>query len=159
MKYRTEILIEKPLEEVIKKMDSSDNMKHWQDDLISTEHISGTPGEFGARMKLNYSFGKRNIELIETITKQNLPHEFHATYNTKGIRNIQQNYFESTKEGHTKWIAENKFEPTTFKMNAMLVLMPGAFKKQTKSYMVNFKKFVEQRISKTNAKTEINLGF
>ncbi len=159
MKYRTEILIKKPLEEVIKKMDSSDNMKHWQDGLVSAEHISGTPGKFGAKMKLNYNFGKRKMELIETITKQNFPHEFHATYNTKGIRNIQQNYFESTEEGFTKWIAENKFEPTSFKMNAMLFLMPSAFKKQTKTYMVNFKNFVEQRIPITNAQTEINLGF
>ena len=52
MKYTTEIIIEKGLEEVIKKMDSTDNMKHWQEGLVSAEHISGTPGEFGAQMKL-----------------------------------------------------------------------------------------------------------
>ncbi|WP_296383214.1 SRPBCC family protein [Winogradskyella sp.] len=151
MKYTTEILIKKPIEEVIRKMDSSENMKHWQKGLVSTEHISGTPGEFGARMKLIYDFGKRKMELVETITKQNFPNELHATYNTKGIRNIQQNYFESTTDGYTKWIAENKFEPTNFMMNAMLFLMPRSFKKQTKTYMTNFKNFVEQRISVANA--------
>lgn len=151
MKYTTEIIIEKGLEEVIKKMDSTDNMKHWQEGLASAEHISGTPGEFGAQMKLNYDFGKRQMELIETITKQNFPHEFHATYNTKGVRNIQQNYFELTPQGYTKWICENKFEPTNFAMNAMLFLMPRAFKKQTKAYMTNFKNFVEKGISVNNA--------
>lgn len=151
MKYTTEILIEKPVEDVIKKMDSADNMKHWQEGLVSAEHISGIPGAFGAKMKLSYDFGKRKMELIETITKQDFPKEFHATYNTKGIRNIQENYFESTADGHTKWIAENKFEPTNFMMNAMLFLMPRAFKKQTKLYMTNFKNFVEQGISVANA--------
>ena len=108
MKYTTEIIIEKPLQEVAKKMNSAENMKHWQEGLISAEHISGTPGEFGAKMKLKYQLGKRKMELIETITKQDFPNEFHATYTTKGVRNIQQNYFETTPEGHTKWISKNE---------------------------------------------------
>lgn len=151
MKYTTEILIEKPLLEVVKKMDSAENMKHWQEGLVSAEHISGTPGEFGAKMKLKYDFGNRKMELIETITKQDFPNEFHATYTTKGVRNIQQNYFESTPEGHTKWISKNEFQPTNFMMNAMLFLMPGAFKKQTKKYMTNFKNFAEKGTSVSNA--------
>ena len=64
---------------------------------------------------------------------------------------IQQNYIESTANGHTKWIGENEFQPTNFMMNAMLFLMPKAFKKQTKTYMINFKNFVEQGISEANA--------
>ena len=151
MKYTTEIIIEKPLEYVINKMDSTDNMKHWQEGLVSAEHISGTPGEFGAKMKLNYDFGKRKMELIETITKQNFPSEFHATYTTKGMRNIQQNYFESIEKNHTRWICKNEFQPTNFVMNAMLFLMPRAFKKQTKTYMTNFKNFVENGTSVANA--------
>lgn len=151
MKYTTEIIIKKPLEEVINKMDSAENMKHWQEGLASAEHISGTPGEFGAKMKLNYDFGKRKMELIETITKQDFPNEFHATYTTKGVRNIQQNYFETTTEGHTKWICKNEFQPTNFMMNAMLFLMPRAFKKQTKTYMTNFKNFTENGTSVANA--------
>lgn len=151
MKYSTEIIIEKPLDEVVKKMDSADNMKHWQEGLINAEHVSGTPGKFGAKMKLHYDFGKRKMELIETITKQNLPEEFHATYNTKGVYNIQQNYFKSTEEGYTKWVCENEFQPTNLVMNAMLFLMPGAFKKQTKKYMSNFKNFAEKGISVKSA--------
>ena len=147
MQYTTKVLIQKPLQEVIKKMSSLENMKHWQNGLVSTEHISGTPGEFGSKIKLNYTYGKRKMELIETITKQNLPNEFHATYSTKGMRNIQENYFETRADGFTSWVSKNEFQPTTFAMNAMLFLMPNAFKKQTKTYMTNFKKFVENGIS------------
>jgi len=151
MHYTTEILIKKSLDEVIKKMDASENMKHWQEGFASAEHISGTPGAFGAKMKLNYDFGKRKMEIIETITKQEFPEEFHATYTTKGIRNIQQNFFNSTKDGHTEWVVKNEFQPTNFIMNAMLFLMPRAFKKQTKTYMTNFKNFVENGTSISNA--------
>ena len=151
MKYTTEFVIEKSIETVINKMDSAENMKHWQEVLVSTEHISGIPGQLGAKMKLNYVFGKRKMQLMETITKQNFPKEFHATYTTKGLRNIQQNYFETTTDGCTKWICKNEFEPTNFMMNAMLYLMPRAFKKQTKKYMTNFKSFVENETSVNNA--------
>lgn len=151
MKYTTEIIINKPLEIVANKMNSTDNMLHWQEGLVNTEHLSGTPGEFGAKMKLNYDFGNRKMELIETITKSNFPDEFHATYTTKGIRNIQQNYFKSIDAEKTKWISKNEFQPTTFAMHAMLFLMPRAFKKQTKTFMTNFKGFVEQGKSVKNA--------
>lgn len=151
MQYTTEILIQKTISDVIRKMDSTENIKHWQEGFISAEHISGIPREFGAKTKLIFDFGNRRMELIETITKQSYPKEFHVTYNTIGIRNIQQNYFESMPNGDTKWVCKNNFEPTTFKMNAMLLFMPRAYKKQTKRYMRNFKNFVEHGTSVYNA--------
>jgi len=149
--YVTEIIINKPIEEVTKKMASIENMKHWQEGLMSTEHISGIPGVIGAKMRLNYSFGKRKMEIIKTIIKANFPIEFHATYTTKGVRNIQGNYFESTKDGFTKWTCNNNYEPTSFAMSTMLFFMPKTFKKQTKTYMKNFKKFIENGTSIFNA--------
>ncbi|WP_178988765.1 SRPBCC family protein [Winogradskyella schleiferi] len=146
MQYNTEILIEKPISEVIKKMNSASNLKHWQEGLVSTAHISGIPNELGAKMRLNYEFGNRKMEIIETVTKQNFPTEFHATYTTKGMRNIQKNYYKS-ENGFTNWTSINEFQPTNFMMSMMLFFMPGAFKKQTKAYMTNFKNFVEKGIS------------
>jgi hypothetical protein len=151
MKYTHAIIIKKSIVQVIEKFDSTDNMKHWQFGLISIEHISGRPGELGAKMKLTYVFGKRNMELIETITKRNLPHEFNANYSTKGILNIQQNFFESTAEGYTRWKSYCEYSPTTLIMNLMLFLMPRSFKKQSLQYMTNFKNFVEHGTSVANA--------
>ncbi|MFP4846384.1 SRPBCC family protein [Winogradskyella sp. PE311] len=151
MKFCTKITIKKPLEDVIKKLDSVDNMKHWHEGLIRSEHISGTPGEFGSKMRLIYDFGDKQLELNETITKRNLPYEFHATYNTKGMYNIQENYFRSTKDGLTEWVAESEFLPTNFFMQLMTMAMPSTFKKQSKKYMENFKNFVEKGVSVSNA--------
>ena len=151
MKYSIDITIELPRDEVIKKMDNTDNMKHWQKGLVSTEHISGTPGDIGAKMLLNYKLGKREFNLIETITKNNFPEEFHATYNTKGMHNVQENFFEETPEAHTKWISKCEFVPSGFMMRVMIFLMPGAFKKQSMKYMVNFKNFAEKGTSVADA--------
>ena len=151
MKYCVDIIIEQPLDEVIKKMDNLENLKHWQKGLTSTEHISGTPGEVSAKMKLNYKFGKREMTLVETITKRELPDEFHSTYSTKGMFNIQKNSFEATPENHTKWISNCEFQPEGFMMKVMIFLMPSAFKKQSKKYMIDFKNFVEKGTSVTDA--------
>ena len=151
MKYALEIIVNIPLEEFLRKFDNVENMKHWQRGLVSAEHISGTPGEFGAKMKLTYKFGSRKMELIETITKRNLPHEFHGTYTANGVNNIQENYFEETHDGFTKWISKSEFIPLSFMMKLMTILMPSTFKKQSLTYMKDFKNFAEKGTSEAHA--------
>ena len=142
MKYTTEIKVNVPLDEFINKMDNVDNMKHWQRGLISAEHISGDLGQLGAKMKLTFLYGKRKMEIVETITKRNFPNEFHANYTTKTMHNVQQNYFEKTTNGFTKWTCDSAFMPLNFTMRIMLFFMPRAFKNQTLNYMQDFKNSV-----------------
>ena len=147
MKYESEIIVDVPLEEFIWKMDNVENMKHWQRGLKSAEHLSGIPGELGSKMKLHYDFGSRKMDLIETVTKRNLPDEFHATYTAEGMQNIQQNFFEKVSENQTRWVSKNEFMPLSFAMKVMLFVMPKAFKKQSKTYMRDFKNFAENGTS------------
>ena len=140
MKYNIELIINLPRDKVIRKMDNVDNMKHWQRGLTSVEHISGTPGEVGAKMQLNYKFGKRDF-----------PREFHANYDTKGMHNVQENFFEETPDDKTKWISKCEFIPTNFMMKMMTTIIPGVFKKQSKKYMDDFKNFAENETSVADA--------
>lgn len=79
MKYTNEVIINAPVNRVIELFDNADNMKEWQPGLVSFEHLSGTPGQVGAKSKLKYKMGNREIEMIETITVKNLPEEFSGT--------------------------------------------------------------------------------
>lgn len=151
MKYVTEITLDLPREDVIRKLDNVDNMKHWQRGLVSAEHIEGIPGNVGAKMKLSYELGKRKMELIETITNRNFPNEFHANYDTKGVHNVQHNYFEELPDGKTKWRSEVEFHFSSFMMKLMGMLMPGTFKKQSLKYLQDFKDFAEKGISVNDA--------
>lgn len=151
MKYTTEIEIDLPRDEVIRKLDNADNMKHWQKGLVGYEMLGGTPGEEGAQMKLEYQMGKRNVVLTETITKRNFPSEFHANYDTKGVHNIQKNFFHDLGGNKTKWVSESEFQFEGFGMKLMGWLMPGAFKKQSYKYLVDFKNFAEQGASVSGA--------
>ena len=151
MKYTTEIKVNSPLNAFIKKIDNIDNIKHWQRGLVSVEHISGDPGQLGAKMQLNFQFGNRNMKIIETVTRRNLPNEFHANYTTKTMHNVQENYYEKTSDGFTKWTSNSEFVPLNLTMRLMLFFMPRTFKKQSQKYMQDFKNYAENGISVTHA--------
>lgn len=143
MKYTHEIEINLPINQVIELFDNANNMKHWQPGLVSFEHLSGTPGQVGAKSKLKYKMGKREIEMIETITVKNLPEEFSGTYEAKGVFNIVKNFFSPLGENKTKYISECEFQFKGF-MKIIAFLMPGMFKKETAKYMKQFKEFAEK---------------
>ena len=142
MKYTTRIQINLPRNKVIELFDNTENMFKWQSGLQSFNHLSGEPGQVGARSKLIYKMGRREVEMVETITKRQFPDEFHGTYEAKNVWNRQENYFEETSDSNTTWITISEFKCSGF-MKIMCWLMPGAFKKQTLKYMNQFKKFSE----------------
>lgn len=144
MKYSVEIEINQPINKVIELFDNVDNMKQWMEGLQSFEHISGTAGQVGAKSKLTFKMGSREIEMIETITVRNLPAEFSGTYEAKGVFNIVRNKFQSIGESKTKYISEQEFELAGF-MKLIGFLMPGTFKKQSMKYLQDFKNFAENQ--------------
>ena len=142
MKYSVSITIDKPVNEVVALFDNVDNMKKWMNVLESFEPLDGTPGEVGAKSRLRFKMGKREIEMIETITAKNLPEEFTGTYEAKGVFNIVRNSFEPLPGNKTKYTTEQEFQFKGF-MKLMGLLMPGAFKKQSMKYLQDFKAFAE----------------
>ena len=147
MKYVTEIEINLPRDQMVALLDDPENMKHWQKGLISYRLLSGEAGKDGAQMELEYQMGKRHLVMVETILKRAFPTEFHATYDTKGMHNIQENYFEAVGMDQTKWTSKSEFIASSFMLRMMMFLMPGAFKKQSKIYMEDFKNFAEKGTS------------
>ncbi len=143
MKYSNQVIINKPIGRVIELFDSVDNLYKWMPGLQSYEHISGEPGHAGAKAKLKFKMGKRDIEMIETITLRDLPHEFSATYEVKGIHNPQRNLFTAIDANTTKYESISEFEFKSFGMKLIGLIMPNAFKKQSQVYLDKFKEFVE----------------
>lgn len=84
------------------------------------------------------------MEMVETITVKNLPHEFSGTYDAQGVHNIVSNHFYDISGTRTRYVSAQEFQ---FKgmMKVIAFLMPGAFKKQSMKYLKDFKKFVESQ--------------
>lgn len=143
MKYSVQTTINAPIDEVIKRFDNADMMKEWMPGLVKFEHISGEPGQVGAKSKLTYQMGKRTVEMIETITERDLPGAFNGTYVANGVYNEVGNAFEAIDEKTTRHVSEQYFQ---FKGGMKIIgfLFPGAFKKQSQKYLDDFKAFVER---------------
>lgn len=144
MKYVTEVIIDRPIDEVVNLFDNPENMEYWMEGLQSYEHISGTPGEPGAKTKMYFKMGKRDIEMIETIISKNLPSEMTTTYEAKNVHNILVNRFLSLDGSKTKYITDNEFQFFGF-MKLMAFFLSGSFKKSSMKYLTDFKKFVERQ--------------
>ena len=142
MKYTLEIDLDVPRDRVIELFDSRENLQKWQPDLIHFDHVSGEAGQVGARSRLQYTAGKRQVEMIETITGKNLPDEVRGTYEAKGVWNEFLNRFSELSAEKTRWVVECEFRCGGW-IRLMAFLMPGTFKKTTYQYMVQFKEFAE----------------
>ncbi|MBS3738070.1 SRPBCC family protein [Mesohalobacter halotolerans] len=146
MTYSTDIIINKPIDEVMALFKNPDNLKYWQRGLKSTKLLKGKSGEKGAKRKLSIKLEGRDIEMIETITKCELPHHWHARYTSKGMVSYQENYFESLDNNSTYWKTKSMFEFNGY-MRIVGRLLPGIFKNRSKTVMKDFKTFAEQGIS------------
>ena len=113
--------------------------------LQSFEHLSGEPGQPGATSRLKFKMGKREMEMIETITVRNLPDDFSGTYEMKGVFNIVKNKFSAISENKTKYVTEQEFRFQNTMMKLMGFLLLGLFKKQSMKYLESFKKFAENQ--------------
>ncbi len=142
MQYTVTIDLDLPRSRVIELFDSTENLPMWQKGLQRFEPISGEPGQPGAKSKMVYKMGKRDMELIETITKRELPDALHCTYETKGVFNVVSNRFVEVGPDKTRWESENEFRFSGF-MKVIGLLMKGAFPKQSLKYMQDFKAFAE----------------
>lgn len=142
MKYERELAIDLPRDRVIELFDDPDNLAKWQPGLKSFKHLSGDPGQPGARSELIFEEGRRRIEMIETVTRRNLPDEFAGTYEAKGVMNWVSNRFVAIAPDRTRWIIETEFKFTGI-MRFLAPLMRGAFPKQTQEFMQKFKEFAE----------------
>ena len=143
MRYQLELDIEVPRERVVELFLDSENLRQWQPELVSFEHIGEhEPRQVGAKSRQIHKMGRREIEIIETITVHNYPDEFSATYESDGVWNLVENRFLDAGENKTHWILDTEFKCSGF-IRIIAFFMPGAFKKQTFTYMKQFKEFAE----------------
>jgi hypothetical protein len=143
MKYAIDIIINAPIEKVTELFDNHEKRGEWMKGLISSDLISGKQGQAGAKTKLKFKMGKREMEMTETIISRNFPDDFTVAYEAKGVYNIVISRFEKVDENTTRYINDQEFRFKGF-MKIMAFLMPGAFKKQSKKYLADFKTFIEK---------------
>ncbi len=143
MKYENEVIIAQPKDKVVALIQDPDQMKNWQPTLEGYEHLSGEPGEPGAKMKLIYGKGGNAREMVETIISTNWPDSLVTTYETKGVFNRMESYFEVVDETRTRYRTVSEFRFSGF-MKLIGLFFKGAFPKETQKTLEAFKELAEK---------------
>ncbi|WP_462280286.1 SRPBCC family protein [Salinivirga cyanobacteriivorans] len=142
MKYTVAIEINLPRKDVVELFMNPDNYPKWMEGLETYEVLEGEHGKDGARSRYFFKTGKREITMIETILKNDLPERLEVNYKAKGVYNNVISQFEIIDDKSTRYISIQEFRFKGF-MKMLGWFMPGAFKKQTYENLEAFKKFVE----------------
>ena len=142
--YTVHVDIDLPRHRVIELFDNTDNLFKWQTGLQSFDHISGEPGQPGAKSLLVFQSGKQRVELTETITERNLPEEFSGTYEWSTGMNTLRNRFIELGPNRTRLESTCSYKFSSFMLKMMGMFCPGMFRKQNQKFLDNFKAFAEE---------------
>ena len=149
VKYTEEIEINANIDTVVALFDNPYNMQKYMDGIESYTVLNGNLREVGTRAEIVVSYiekdvVKRRIVMVEEIITNNLPEEKKVTYTADGVYNIVTNRIVRISDNKTKFINEQEFQFKGF-MKIMGFFMPNLFKQQSRIYLKNFKKFVENQ--------------
>ena len=146
LKYTHTIEIDLPLDQVVALWTDENLFSHWQDGFIEIDHLKGVPGADGSQSKIIFMRSNKEMELMETVLKNNLPHEKVARYVHTHMTNIQTTRFESIDKGRTAYTSQVEYtEFNSFMPKIMAKFFPGIFRNQSLKWMEQFKKFAEKR--------------
>lgn len=143
MKFKLELTINKPREEVWKAFDSTENLKQWQPSLKKFEHVSGSPGQPGAVSTLTYEENEREFSLTERIILREEPYRFDGIYENEFSDSFIKNTFIEKGARETLWVSETKFKFKTLLMKIIGPLMKRNFVRRTYREMERFKELAE----------------
>ncbi len=146
MKFKGYVDINKPISKVTELFADPQYLGKYQDGFVRKELVSGSPGQDGAIAKMYYKYGKRDMELTETITANRLPNSFDASYHHQHMDNTMKCTFKELSENETRYEYEFEYTRINWIMpRLMAILFPGMYRKQGEKWMNNFKEFVESQ--------------
>ena len=146
MKFAGSLEINKPRSEVVKYFADPQYLGEYQDGFMKKELVSGEPGTEGAVSKMYYKYGKRDMELTETVTANQLPDSFEAFYHHKHMDNTMKCNFIGLDDGRTRYEYEFEYTRMNWLMPKLIaILFPGMYRRQGEKWMKQFKAFVEKQ--------------
>ncbi|WP_456460735.1 SRPBCC family protein [Reichenbachiella sp.] len=144
MKIETTVVIDQPLDTVVKYFADPAYLKEYQEGFVSKELVSGVAGENGAISNMLYEHNGQKMELVETITTNDLPNAFEAHYHHEHMDNTMKCLFTPLNENQTQYTSFIHYTRINWVMpRLMAILVPSLYKKPVKRWLENFKKFVE----------------
>jgi hypothetical protein len=154
MKYTVSIEIALPRERVAQMLADSAHLPKWLRGLVLHEPLNGMHGQVGTTSRVVLQMGQQKIECTETITRREpadlhgIPREstvyFEREIVAEGMWSAARERLTEAGPETTLWESENEYRFSALPMRLMGLLMPGAFRKQSRQHMQDFKAFAER---------------
>jgi len=142
MKYTLSGTCDCPRDFFVRCMFQPDEMMVWQKSLIGHEALTGKPGTTGSTARLSHRYGKRRIEMTETIEAASLPDSLTAVYEAPGAWNRVGFHFTDSPSGGTDWKMECEFRCTGM-LRILTLFLPGMFRRTSQSEMNDLTAYAE----------------
>ncbi len=144
MKFKTELLINKPRPEVWKFFLDRDKTNLWQPTLIRIEPLSGVAGQPGAESKWIYEENGREFSLTEKILHCEESSRLESLFENAFASNTVNNEFITQGDNETLWSMETTYNFKTMLMKMLGPLFKRNYVARTRKEMERFKEVMEQ---------------
>lgn len=162
MKYTVSIELALPRERVVQLLADPTHLPKWLRGVMLHEPLNGMHGQVGTRSRVVMQMGQQQMEAIETITRRE-PADLHGIPSdsvvhfdreivAEGMWNAARERLTEAGPERTLWVSENEFRFSSVPMRLMAPFMGGAFRKQSRQHMQDFKAFAEQGTDVREAK-------
>jgi uncharacterized membrane protein len=144
MKFELSIEIDQPPSVVYDFMMDPENLHLWLTNFVRMEHLSGEPGEPGAKAKHVYDERGRHVEMVETIISNVENQEMIADYESEYFDMRVSNYLEPKDDHKTLLSIVTEMEMKSFVMKLVGRLFKGQSEKRLAADMERLKDAIEE---------------
>lgn len=147
MNYTMEIVIDAPLDVVAAVAARPTEWKNWLEGLKDFEHLSGTDGKAGARYRLVFITGKREMVFTAEINQNELPTFMRVTMEACNLVATATTRLQAIDGKRTRYISEQDFAFKGLFNQVIGFVLQREFRAQTRRHLARFKRLVESRIT------------
>ena len=141
--YSAEVVVNKPIEEVFKTFNNSENIKNWIPEIKSFNVVSENPGKTGSIYKIVIDANGEEITMTEKVLAF-VPNEKVTLFFDAENMLKRDDYVFTSKEGVSTITLNSSCQSESYIMACMFPYFKSVFKEQDQSYLNNFKAFAEQ---------------
>jgi hypothetical protein len=154
MKYTVSIEIAQPRDDLARLLADPAQLPKWLRGLVVHEPVDGAHGQVGTTSRVVMQLGRQRFECTETVTRRE-PADLHAIPTGSVVRFdreiVGQGMWNAVRDRLTEagpettlWASESEYRFSSLPMRLAGLLMPGAFRKQSRQHMEDFKAFAER---------------
>ena len=141
--YTAQVSVNKPISNVFKTFNNSENIKKWIPEVKSFEVVSENPGKTGSVYKIVIDNQGQEITMTEKVMAYVENEKVTLFFDAEGMLK-KDDYTFTEKDGVTTVTLNASCQSDTYLMACVYPLFKGTFQKQDQSYLNNFKAFAEK---------------